>query len=448
MRMRLGKTLVAIRGANWYKPRNPKRGLAVLVLAPPTVLYTWQKELAMEMEDSVCLLTGTKDERMALLGMRYKWYLLNFEGVTMRRGKRITGPAMAAALAFQNAVAAYPWDLVLVDESVRIKNPKANVTKFVTNHFRRVPHKAILTGMPTPESDLDVFEQLRFLDGRVLGFSNFWSFRSKCFNQILYDWHPKPSIHEKLVNYISQRAYVLQREDVGMDQPKVREQRMLTMPTKVRKTYNTAEAEFVLEHDGKLYKTSLWQGAKYTWLRMLCGGFIKDAEGNITQVWKGPVGELVTLLRGELARERVVVWFAFNHELHACREALTKAGISNTWADGSVPKEERQPRFDDFNAGKYRAILVQVKLGQYGINLSGASAVIYFSNPLDNDGREQSEDRCIDITKTTAALIIDFCVKNTVSEDIFYMLRVKAAKSGRFMRLARAIHERRKRLGY
>lgn len=228
-----------------------------------------------------------------------------------------------------------------------------------------------------------------------------------------------------------------------MDQPKVYEQRTFELPAKLAKTYITAEEEFLIEYEGEFIKSSTWQGAKYTWLRQLCGGFLPSEEGPPVNVWNGLVNELVTLLKGELANEQVVVWFTFNHEIEYCIEKLRKAGVKATWATGEVEPEQRHNRFEKFNLGQYQAVLVQVALGQYGINLSAATTAIYYSCPLGNDAREQSEDRVINIMNPNAALIMDFYVKNTVSEDVYNMLKFKKEKSGRFMYLAKRIKERR-----
>lgn len=86
MEMRLGKSLVVIRRCNLYKPRDAKRGLRVLVIAPGSALGSWWEELTLPDkegvdENEVVWLQGKRAERVAALQRNdATWYLLNREG--------------------------------------------------------------------------------------------------------------------------------------------------------------------------------------------------------------------------------------------------------------------------------------------------------------------------------------------------------------------------------
>src|SRR5690606_34568308 len=72
------------------------------------------------------------------------------------------------------------WDpqIIVVDESQKIKNIRAQQTKAVIALGKTAKHRLILTGTPVTQSPLDFFAQYRFLDPRIFG-TNFTRFRSR-----------------------------------------------------------------------------------------------------------------------------------------------------------------------------------------------------------------------------------------------------------------------------
>ncbi len=79
MRMRLGKTPVAIRSIKDYTPRG-QDGLRVLIVAPGSALGSWERELKEEGETSYAYLEGTRSARLDVLEQSNRWFLLNRGG--------------------------------------------------------------------------------------------------------------------------------------------------------------------------------------------------------------------------------------------------------------------------------------------------------------------------------------------------------------------------------
>ena len=63
--------------------------------------------------------------------------------------------------------------------------------------------------------------------------------------------------------------------------------------------------------------------------------------------------------------------------------------------------------------------------GGYGITLTAASTVIYYSNGYDLEKRLQSEDRAHRIGQKKSVTYIDLIAENTVDEKIVKALRKK-----------------------
>lgn len=174
MEMRLGKTLSAIRWVQNIEdsPSN------VVVLAPLTVLEAWENELKQEGEKYIVLHGKSREQKIDLIAECYltqpparTWLLINYE-----------------SLLRLPEIAVMPWNVVILDESTRIKNPQSKTSIICTEGFRLVRHRAILTGLVAPESPLDLYQQFKFLDGSFMGCDNFWRFRSTWFLQDPYGY--------------------------------------------------------------------------------------------------------------------------------------------------------------------------------------------------------------------------------------------------------------------
>ena len=94
---------------------------------------------------------------------------------------------------------------------------------------------------------------------------------------------------------------------------------------------------------------------------------------------------------------------------------------------GATPGEERQlivERFQDPDS-PLRFFVGQPRTGGYGLTLTEAHTVIYYSNGYDLEVRLQSEDRAHRIGQTNKVTYIDIIAENTVDEKVIQALRDK-----------------------
>ena len=438
--MRTGKTLPTVR---YGRRLRPLRGdLRCLVVAPNSALGSWEKELTIEGETDVAYLQGTRDKRLETLREGHRWNLINKEGwmvvpeianrtrcVTCRGRGKTPAKTKCSGCAGHGYVPLdrqeFLWDLVAVDESSCLKNPRAKVTKFFLSGFRDAAHRVVLTGTPNPESELDMWCQVAFLHGWAYRCSSYWQFRAAWFSQTeAMDWYPNPGTLDMMREETAKTAFLCTRRDADMPDRKVRETRRLTMPKKLREAYDKAEEDFVLEYDGKDVDSTVYAGVRWQWMRRMCGGFVGDE-----CVWRGKVDELVNLLRGELAREQVVVWYAYNKEIDFSEKCLLSAGISAMILYGPVSPAERRRRIDAFTKGETRVLLVQQKVAEFGADFSVADTAVVFSRHPGLLTNQQSEDRIVHPKKTWPLLYVDLTVRDTVDEDVSELIREKKFRS-------------------
>ena len=427
MDMRLGKTLVTIRRCLLYKPRDPEDGLKVLIVAPSSALGAWETELKNENQLSYVRLSGSKTVRWMKFNQEKRWYLINKEGFL--------------ALPEIEDGKFWKWDAVILDESTFLKNPRTKISKFFLKHFKNVPHRWILTGTPNPESDLEYWNQLAFLDGGVaFNCYNYWDFRVKHFEVSRfneYDWRPKNSTTKLIRKTVSDRCMVMKRRDVGLEKKKIYQVRTFILPLKIRKMYDQAETEFEINGE-----TTIWNVVKYQWLRRLCGGFSPDSPVHALKM-----EELYYLASQELKGEPIVVWFCYNQEIEACQEYLASRRIKSRAVTGKTSLPYREMNFQDFRDGEFQVLLLQEKIAQTGLDLSVSDTAVYYSEPPGLLARQQTEDRILSLKKDSPLLYIFLQIENSVDEDIHEGLKLKAARSSLSLNniLMNKLNERRQR---
>ena len=94
---------------------------------------------------------------------------------------------------------------------------------------------------------------------------------------------------------------------------------------------------------------------------------------------------------------------------------------------GAIPAEKRQEnivKFQDPNS-KARFFIGNPQTGGYGITLTAANNVIYYSNGYDLEKRLQSEDRAHRIGQKKSVTYVDLIAPKTVDEKIRKALRKK-----------------------
>ena len=102
---------------------------------------------------------------------------------------------------------------------------------------------------------------------------------------------------------------------------------------------------------------------------------------------------------------------------------------------GNTPADERQPIVEKFQDpdSKLRFFVGQPRTGGYGLTLTEAKTVIYYSNGYDLEVRLQSEDRAHRIGQTNKVTYIDIVTEKTVDEKVLRALRSKIDISSRVL---------------
>ena len=414
---------------------------AALIIAPKGVYKNWvEQEIPKHVPDHVFCRTfywvapssRSKDDKEMLSQLYTKtrdpyltFFVMNVEAFS-------TNPGKEEAKKFLSAYKA----LMAIDESTSIKTPNAARTQNILQVGMWAPYKRIMTGSPVTKSPLDLFSQCNFLDSELLGHDTFYSFRARYANMQTINVggrsvnivRPNNSYRNlgELSDIVSEFSYRILKEDC-LDLPeKIYQRRTIEMTPEQRKAYDSMRTMALAELNNKVCSTMsvLTQLMR---LHQITCGHIKTDDGEIVSLKNNRMTELMSVL--EETEGKVIIWANYVADIENIVTALKKAyGEASTVAYyGGVKAKVRQKQISLFQEknGPTRYFVGNPQTGGYGITLTAANTVVYYSNSYDLEKRLQSEDRAHRIGQTNKVTYVDLLCENSVDAKIVDALRDK-----------------------
>ena len=319
------------------------------------------------------------------------------------------------------------WDLVVVDESQKIKSSNSNVSKFFHKLGQRANKRLALSGTPAPNSPLDIFGTYRFLDQDIFG-KSFHRFKMR-----YAEWggfenrQVQKFINQKEMNQrVYSIAHRIRTEDV-VELPDCTHQTIeCTLSPKAQKVYNEFMKEAIITFQDGNELTASNVLVKYLRLAQIASGTVIDDEGKEKLIDTTKLDALKTLLLG--IDEPIVIFTRFRAEVKQIREmisALPKSGErARTVAELTGSKDERA----EFASGKAEIIIVNIAAGGVGVNeLVRSRYAIYFSTGYSSGDYEQSLARVRRPGSNVKKKVHYYHIiaKNTIDEKIMIAIEKK-----------------------
>jgi SNF2 family DNA or RNA helicase len=230
---------------------------------------------------------------------------------------------------------------------------------------------------------------------------------------------------DKLEKIVKSFSYRVRKKDC-LDLPdKIYQKRIVQLGTKQRKIYDDFKenARIIIEDKTIEYNTKLTEIIK---LLQVTAGFLKTEEGDIEEFENAKMKELLNVL--EETEGKVIIWANWVHSLKMIiKELKKKYGNESVVAIyGEISSSEREKAVDEFQKNsETRFFVSNPQTGGYGLTLTEANTVIYFSNNYDLEQRQQSEDRAHRIGQENKVLYIDLVAEKTVDESVIRALNQK-----------------------
>ena len=331
--------------------------------------------------------------------------------------------------------------MMAIDESTTIKNPDAKRTKHICALGEHAGYKRILTGSPVTKSPLDLYKQCEFLKKELLGHSSYYTFRTryavmKTANfggrsvQIVTGYQHLPELSEKIKPF----SYRVLKDDC-LDLPeKTYIKRLVTLTPDQKKIYLQMKNLALAQMDGKMMTTATVMTQLMRLQQITCGHFTAD-DGTVQDLDSNRISELMNLL--EEVEGKIVIWAHWQRDVNRIIQEIIKKYGENSFVDyyGPTPMSERQEnikKFQDPNS-PVRFFVGTTQTGGYGITLTAASTMIYYSNGYDLEKRQQSEARIDRIGQKYPMTYIDIYCEDTVDARIVKALKKKVNIASQIM---------------
>jgi len=322
--------------------------------------------------------------------------------------------------------------LIGVDESTTIKNPTAKRTKAILDLAKYAKYRRILTGSPVTKSPLDLFSQCQFLDPWLLEQQSYYAFRTRyaiCRKinvsgrqvEIVVGYRNLGELSEKLKPF----SYRVLKDDC-LDLPKKTFMKRVIQLTDEQKKLYKQMKEMALAHlNGKVTTTATVITQMMRLHQITCGHFKAD-DGSVQEVKSNRLNELMDII--EEVEGKAVIWAHYRNDITSIVNALEKKYPGSTvtyYGDTSTDDRQKAIKLIQDPESKVRFIVGTPQTGGYGITLTGASTMIYYSNGYDLEKRQQSEARIDRIGQKKPMTYIDILAEDTVDERIVKALRKK-----------------------
>lgn len=322
--------------------------------------------------------------------------------------------------------------LLAIDESTTIKTPTASRTKNAIKISKLAKIRRIMTGSPVTKNPLDVYAQLEFLSPNITR-QNYWAFKSRYAVMVRRNFGTRSTNLvvgfqrlPELNTIIDQYSYRVLKEDC-LDLPeKIYTTRTISLTSEQVKAYEEMRRFNITEMDGKTM-TSLSTLAALIRLHQITCGHVTFDDGDTKEIKSNRMNELLNVL--DEVDGKVIIWANYRFDIKKIQQTLSEKFGSDSVATyfGDTKDKDRQDiveKFQDKNSSlKY--FVGNPSTGGYGLTLTAAHTVVYYSNSYDLEKRMQSEDRAHRIGQVNKVTYVDIIAEGTVDEKIVRSLRSK-----------------------
>ncbi len=431
MEMGTGKTKVLIDNLAMLYDKGKVDG--ALIIAPKGVINTWYEQelpthLPQHIENVTVLwqpnINKKYEEKLKTLfevETALHILIMNVEALSTDKGVKY-------ASKFLNS----HKTLMAVDESTTIKNPSAKRTKNIIGLGKIAKYKRIMTGSPITKNPLDLYSQCEFLDPWLLDFTSYYAFRNRYAEMKTMHAHGRSiQIVDKFKN-LSELSETVKtfsdrvlKEDC-LDLPdKIYMKRNIKLSPDQFKLYKQMKDQAIAMLNGKVTSTMTVLTQLMRLHQITCGHFTAD-DGSTQAIANNRIGELMDVL--EEIEGKAIIWAHYQYDIVNIIKNVVKKYGEGSIVDyyGLTPQEDRQPNIKKFQSDpKCRFMVGTPSTGGYGITLTAANTVIYYSNGYDLEKRLQSEDRAHRIGQRKPVTYVDLICDDTVDEKIVKALRKK-----------------------
>lgn len=332
----------------------------------------------------------------------------------------------------------------VVDESTALKNHRAKRTRFMLKYAHQLSkRRRILSGLPSPNSPLDLWAQFEFLDPKIFG-GSYYVFRSQyCHTESKYFMgRNKPPVVvvtgyknvEGLSAKIKPFSYRKTKDECLDLPPKIyMPSRIVEMTDEQKKVYSELKEKTTVELEKDVHVDARIVITKLLRLHQVLCGHVTDEQGTLREIKTKRLDALLEVLADHSGK--AIIWANYNHSIAAICKAIAEEkdeegnlvygerAVARFYGGNSSTRNEDERRWKEDPACRF--LVASQGAGSMGNTWVEADLVVYYSNDFSLEHRLQSEDRAHRSGQRKSVTYVDLMTPNTIDEKIIKALRNK-----------------------
>ena len=311
---------------------------------------------------------------------------------------------------------------VIVDESTTIKNPKAKAkqSNFVVEVGALAKFRRILTGLPTPRSPLDVWQQFQLLGPNILGVPSYNSFMYRY--GVVKKRRFAMGVRRQVVAYrnLDHLRKIIEpyTYTVELDANREYERILVELTPQQKKIYDDLKKYASAELSGESRVTVDQVITQILRLHQVVCGHVTDDDGATVDIKENRTRAMLDITSS--VDGKIVVWVAFGRGIVKVTQALEKAHgkgtVSQFWGGNRPVRLEEEQRF--LQETRRRFMVATPAAAKFGREWRVSNTAIYHTNSDNLENRVQSEARTLAFDKDETTTYFDIVARGTVEEKI------------------------------
>jgi len=406
MEIGCGKTLTTLNIFTELRKKEPN--LKMLILCPISLINAaWGSDILKFTDYTYYNLRGTGVPSDADI------YILNYESYAIER--------------YQVIINSLPVDIITLDESSKIRNPKARITKALLHNRNNFKYRLCLSGTPAPNSPEEYWSQMKFCSPALP--DSFYRFRN-LYMRLERNGYELGYVHPTKLGEMFRKGFKYQlknkeaflkeispycfwaKKSECLDLPETMDIiREVTLSDSQMKVYRDMKRHMVAEIGNQITLANVAL-TKYLRLRQITSGFSISQMGDAVEITdNSKLNELLELLE-EIGNEQVIIVLHFHKEFEMILKKLPNCSTLYSLT------KNRDKSIEDFKSGKTQYMLIHPKSGGFGLTLTNCHNMIFFSIDYSFESEEQIKgriDRPGQIKKSTYFYLL---AKDTLDYEI------------------------------
>lgn len=365
-----------------------------LVIAPDKVArLTWPKEIKKWGEVSdlrYSVIKGTAAQRLKALEADAEVFLIGVDNLSWLIdqfiGQRVS---KNTGLPYGEWFGKLPFDCVVIDESSLFKSWSSGRFKKLERALEKsnVPYRVLLTGTPSTNGEIDLWAQLKLMDGGERLGPTVGQYIDKYFNtkgngMVIYSYTTKKGAATVIAKKIADIVLSMQTRDYIEMPELIIDDIELTFDPFDREAYDELEREYYIDFiSGNSVTAKTPADLVNKLLQVSSGAVYEDKDPEV----KGRVWHEVNTLKmdaleelvAKYPKENFLVIYQFRHELERIKQRFPYAV--------ELPKGAKlEQTFDDWNAGKIKMLILHPASAGHGLNLQFGGRRMVWTSPTWN----------------------------------------------------------------